>query len=172
MKTRIALACVTALAVAALVGASMATAEEHDGELPAGGGAARALYVALGDSLAVGTGAHSEAQRGYVSHVLRFARIVSRGEVGALTNLAVGGETSATLSSSGQLAAGLAAIGDPDSDTRLVTLAIGGDDLLPLLTQQPCAGDPLGEACQAIVAGQLAGLAANLPGSSARCRPR
>ena len=121
------------------------------------------VYVALGDSLALGTGARNEERRGYVSHVFRFARIVSRGEVDTLANLAVGGETSGTFISDGQMAAALAAIQDPDTDTRLVTLVIGGDDLLPLLTQAPCAGDPGGVACQGVVAARLAGFAGNLP---------
>ena len=121
------------------------------------------MHVALGDSLAVGTGARNEEHPGYVRHVFRYARSASHGEVDTLTSLAVGGETSGTFISDGQLAAALAAIQDPDTDTRLVTLVVGGDDLLPLLQQAPYAGDPGGAACQGVVAARLASFAGNLP---------
>ena len=150
-----AIATVAIAVLAAALGAATAYGSPHD-EVPG-------VHVALGDSLAVGTGATDEQRLGYVAHVVRLVRGVSHGEVDTLVNFAVGGETSGTFISDGQLAAALAAIEDPDTDTRLVTLDIGGDVLLPLLGQAPCAGDPAGVACQGIVAAQLAVFAGNFP---------
>lgn len=168
MKRRMLLGVVTAIAIAVLAGASVATADERDHDDDDDGDEVHGVYVALGDSLAVGTGARNGARQGYVARVSRFASFGGDDdddddERGALANLAVGGETSGTFLSDGQLAAALAAIEDPDSDTQLVTLVIDGDDLLPLLRQAPCATDPAGAACQGIVGARLIGFAGNLP---------
>src|SRR5215207_1092499 len=88
------------------------------------------IYLALGDSLAVGIGATNPARLGYVAHVFRVAHARPAGSVDQLRNLAVGGETSGTFISSGQLAQAVAAIRQPSSDVRLVTLNIGGNDFL------------------------------------------
>jgi lysophospholipase L1-like esterase len=136
----------------ATAGAAFAHDDGHERET--------GVYLALGDSLAVGTGARNEQHLGYVAHVFRYARPASRGEVNELTNLAVGGETSGTLISGGQLAAAVAAIQDPETDTRIVTLSIGGNDL-PDVDAEPCASDPLGVACQGLVAQSLTEFAAN-----------
>lgn len=158
MRTRMLLAAGVVLAVA-VVAAGLSTASARgpsDDEEPG-------LHLALGDSLAVGTGASNEERLGYVPRVFRIAHLVTRGEVSTLANLAAGGETSGTFINDGQMAAALSAIADPDTDTQLVTIDIGGDDVLPLLTQEPCASEPTGAACQGIVATRLAGFAGNLP---------
>jgi hypothetical protein len=81
-----------------------------------------------------------------------------------LTNLAIGGETTASFLA-GQLNGALAAIADPTTDVRVVTLSVGGNDLLDLLNDpgDPCVADPGSETCQALVAGALQGVASRLP---------
>lgn len=142
---------VTAITIAlvAAAGPGLALADGHE---------ARGDYLALGDSLGVGTGASSPVRLGYAAWVHR-ATIPGHT---ALTNLSRGGETSATMVSNGQLAEAVAAIG-ADSDTEIVTLDIGGDDLLPLLKSEPCASDPTGDPCRGLIAGQLGGFNANFP---------
>jgi len=115
-------------------------------------------YLALGDSLGVGTGVSTPAHLGYVAWVHRAA---IPGHT-ALTNLSRGGETSVTMISNGQLAEAVAAIGG-ESDVKIVTLDIGGDDLLPLLKSEPCVSDPTGAACQGVIGAQLAGFNASFP---------
>src|SRR5215207_7942597 len=113
-------------------------------------------YVALGDSLSVGIGATDPARLGYVAHVFRAAHASPAGSIDHLVNLAVSGETSRTFITGGQLERSVAAIGDPSSDVRLVTLNIGGNDLLGLLQSgQPCAVDPSTLQCQAAVRAAL-----------------
>ena len=118
--------------------------------------AAAGVYLALGDSLAVGVGASNPARLGYVPHLFRAIRHPAG--VDRLVNLARSGETSATMIAGGQLAAAVAAIADPATDVRLVTLDIGGDDLLALLVVpgSPCVSDPQGAPCQLAVAAALA----------------
>src|SRR5205085_6689994 len=70
------------------------------------------LYLALGDSLAVGVGATDPRRLGYVPHLFDFFHGASHGSAGLLTNLAVGGASSRFITD-GQLAAAVAAIGDP-----------------------------------------------------------
>ncbi|MBI4203307.1 MAG: hypothetical protein HY532_09380, partial [Chloroflexi bacterium] len=105
--------------------------------LPAGAALAAkpapATYLALGDSLAVGVGAAPlEWQFGYVGRFDQWFRD-SREGPHQVTNLAVGGETSGSFIAGGQLAAAAAAINDPETDVQVVTLDIGGNDLLGLL---------------------------------------
>lgn len=68
-----------------------------------GEGPPSAVYLALGDSLGVGTGAPVEDQVGYVSLVFGSAHGVPHGNVSELVNLSVGGATSGTFISDGQL---------------------------------------------------------------------
>ena len=89
------------------------------------------VYVALGDSLAFGIGATDPATTGYVP--LFFEFLEDEGDVEVLTNLSVPAETSGSMISGGQLAAAVATIADPDNDVEVVTLDIGGNDLLGLL---------------------------------------
>ena len=82
------------------------------------------LYVALGDSLGTGFGA-SSADKGYVG--LLYSEYQTTLGVNQLSNRSVDGETSSSMLTSGQLTAALADI-NADSDTRAVTIDIGGND--------------------------------------------
>ncbi len=102
---------------------------------------AQRVYLALGDSLAYGTvaGAPANEPYGYVPRLLPFFSLPFNGDVDKLENLAKGGETSASFIDNGQLDQALVVINDPRSDVRIVTLDIGGNDLLNLLWEgQPC----------------------------------
>ena len=81
------------------------------------------LYVALGDSIAVGVGA-STRDLGFVS--LYFARLREGGRMSRLSNRAENGATAASVLAV-QLPLALNDIGAP-SDTRLVTLTVGAND--------------------------------------------
>jgi lysophospholipase L1-like esterase len=118
-------------------------------------------YLALGDSLAVGVGATDPERQGYVAHLAHFFRGKGHGGARLHTNMAVGGATSASFIGSGQLAAAVAEIGKSDSDVSVVTLSIGGNDLLGLLSAEPCASNPGGDACRGVVAVALGGFAGN-----------
>jgi lysophospholipase L1-like esterase len=107
------------------------------------------VYLALGDSLAYGWGATDPQRLGYVPHLYTFYQGMSHGNIDSLSNLAIGGETSGSFIAGGQLASALAAINDPETTIGVVTFDIGGNDLLNLLTTEPCASDPTGEACYA-----------------------
>ena len=111
--------------------------------------------------MAVGTGATDPAQLGYVGHL---GKLSGRSQRGAdyFENLAVGGETSGTFLT-GQFGAAIAAINDGATDIELVTLTIGGNDLLDLLNSPDCQPDPTALDCQAAVAAALGGFAANFP---------
>src|SRR5204863_6534294 len=101
------------------------------------------VYLALGASLAVGTGATNEAAGGYVPLLFTFFSQPQHGNVDVLTNLAKGGETSGSMISTGQLAAALTAINNPATNVRVATLDIGGNDVLRLLrTGSPCVASP------------------------------
>jgi lysophospholipase L1-like esterase len=80
-----------------------------------------ALYVALGDSVAAGVG----ASESYVDRLLPHYR--SGLGVTRLSDRSKPGETSGSIRTSGQLASALADINAP-SDTRVVTINIGGND--------------------------------------------
>jgi lysophospholipase L1-like esterase len=85
-------------------------------------------YVALGDSVA----APSES---YVYVLFEFLRTPEGGALDTLYNRARGGENSATLRTNGQLATAVADIDRP-SDTKVVTIDIGGND------RSVCGGTP------------------------------
>src|SRR5215210_4855609 len=82
------------------------------------------LYLALGDSVSRGYGA--PAGQGFVDLYHAYLRGTADPDL-QLSNLAVPGETSSSMRSNGQLGAALAAIGEA-SDTRALTLGIGGND--------------------------------------------
>jgi len=88
--------------------------------------AADATYVALGESYAAGVGA-SSPEKSYVGRL--FSHYQSALGVNQLSNRAVGGSnvTSTSLRNGGQLSNALADINAP-SDTRVVTISIGGND--------------------------------------------
>jgi len=93
----------------------------------------KGLYIARGDSLSAGVGASDAATTGFVPLVHD-----SLGDGVALLNLGESGDTSSDLISYGTLDDAVAEIEDrngddePDNDVRLVTLEIGGNDLLGL----------------------------------------
>jgi acyl-CoA thioesterase I len=118
-------------------------------------------YVALGDSLAVGVGASQQDSLGYVPQLRATLTTPSGGQpqVTSLVNLAVSGETSGSMIG-GQLPQAIATIGDV-ADVALVTLDIGGNDLLRLLRTEQCIAAPAGGACRQLVAQTLAEFEAN-----------
>ena len=70
----------------------------------------------------------------------------------ALVNLAVSGETSTSMIRTGQLAAAADAIAAADPPVVLVTLDIGGNDLLRLLGTDVCASAPQSPDCLQLLA--------------------
>lgn len=122
------------------------------------------LYLALGDSLAVGDGASVPAETGYVGLMTDYYAGNAHGNAKEAVNLAVGGETTGSFIA-GQLNQAVAAILDPATDVTVVTLSIGGNDLLNLLNEptDDCVIDPGSAVCQAELAAALGGVAANYP---------
>ena len=109
-------------------------------------------YIALGDSLAAGVGATRPNETGYVAALARaLAAPGATPAVAAHRNLAVSGETSQSMIDGGQLDAAVAAIARADPPVSLVTLDIGGNDLLALLRTSECSTDPQGDACLALL---------------------
>lgn len=113
-------------------------------------------YVALGDSVAVGEGASDADTTAYVPVFGRhLSRTLTPGRAEAApgaqetgsyfntTNFAVGGETSETLITGGQLEAAVGLIetrnsnGSTSDDVRVITLTVGGNDLTPLFDYCP-----------------------------------
>ena len=133
--------------------------------LPARAAEAATRYVALGDSIAWGDGASDPASTAYVPLLADYFAGIAHGGAKQSVNLAVRGETTASFIAGGQLAAAMAQIGDPDSDTRVVTLSIGGNDLLDLLNDpaDPCVQNPADQTCQQLVAAAIGGVAERLP---------
>ena len=109
------------------------------------------VYLALGDSLAVGVGATVPDERGYVPQVARWLQSQAPERLEQAVNLAVGGETSDSLVRGGQLESAVNTIASTEWDVRVVTLDIGGNDLLALLFGGPCVIEPPGPACQSAV---------------------
>lgn len=122
---------------------------------------ANRVYVALGDSLAYGFGASDPARTAYVPLLFEYFQQPRKENVRVLRNLSRPGETSDSFIAGGQLALAVAAIADPTTDTRVVTLDIGGNDLLFLTSGPPCQIEPGGALCQALVAEQLRRFAVN-----------
>ena len=122
---------------------------------------ANGLYVALGDSLAYGIGASDRTRTAYVPLLFKYFKQPQTEKVRILRNLSRPGETSDSFIAGGQLGLAVGVIVDPTTDTRVVTLDIGGNDLLFLITAGPCESDPGGEACQTLVAAQLVKFARN-----------
>jgi lysophospholipase L1-like esterase len=118
------------------------------------------LYLGLGDSLTEGVGA-TNVGAGFMELFFDYVRSRNAEDRLVLVNRAVGGETTGSFISGGQLEAALAMIGDPDLDTRAVVVSLGGNDLLGLLRSEPCASEPGSEACRDAVAANLSSFAAN-----------
>lgn len=128
-------------------------------------------YIALGDSLAFGVGASDLASKGYVALVHEWLqRSDAYRERGLdLINLSVPGATSADLLlPEGQLERALAEIqsrnnSSTEDDVEIITIDIGGNDLLNLLPQaSTCSSDPQGEECQKLLGPVLESLRDNL----------
>ena len=119
--------------------------------------------LAMGDSLAVGDGA-STPDRAYVPLLAEYFAGSAHGGAKQLVNVAVGGETTSSILGS-QMANALAVIGDPNTDVRVISLSIGGNDLQVLLDEpsDPCVVDPSSFACQFGVAVALNGVATRYP---------
>jgi lysophospholipase L1-like esterase len=115
--------------------ARTATQSQETG-LPSDGGA----YIALGDSLSAGVGA-SSPETTFVALVRTHL-----GPDVELINLGHSGDTSDDLLQAGKLDEALTAIttraedADPSNDVRLVTLEIGGNDLLGIYFSQVQTG--------------------------------
>ena len=121
------------------------------------------VYLALGDSLAAGVGATRPDRTGYVPHLSGFFHGTAHGGATSTVTVALPGATTEAFISSGRLAQAVAAI-DADSDIVVVTLDIGGNDLLGLLAPgQPCAVDVSAPACQVAIATALGGFVTNFP---------
>jgi lysophospholipase L1-like esterase len=91
------------------------------------------LYIALGDSLSAGVGASVYEQKGFVPLVHD-----ALGPTFALLNLGIAGDTSTQMIREGTLDRAIFEIGqrnhddDSENDVELVTLEIGGNDLLDI----------------------------------------
>ena len=123
------------------------------------------VYIALGDSLAWGDGATVPAHTGYVPRLAGYFQGASHGGADELINLGVGGTTTGQLMS-GQVLQALAIIGNPATDTRVVTISVGGNDLLNLINDptDPCiALGPTSLTCQGLLAAAMTGVATNMP---------
>lgn len=100
--------------------------------------AAAPVYIALGDSLAVGDGASDPSSTAYVPQFHEYLRQALGTPDLALVNLGHGGDTSADLIEHGHLTEAVSEIRardfdeSPDNDVQVVTLDIGGNDLLDL----------------------------------------
>lgn len=134
---------------------------------PASGAYTPTLYLALGDSLAEGFGASHPELTGYVPRVFRYLHAASNGSIDTVLNLARGGESTTEFIGGPmptQLGLALAAIADPDTDTQVVTIGMGADDLFDdvLFKNPACIADPLGAECFAALASALAGVGTNL----------
>lgn len=132
----------------------------------------RPLYLALGDSVAVGVGAQPPATEGYVPELHELlATEVPCGEgqtLGCrldLLNIAVPGATTNTLLT-GQLPRAVTLIAQrratatPTDDVRLITLDIGGSDAFgPII--QACSGDPQASGCATTISTVLGVVSTN-----------
>ncbi len=136
--------------VVALLSLSPLSTEAQVAETP--------TFIALGDSLAFGTGASDPASKGYVN--LTFAalrdsdRYRDRGL--ELINLSLPGATSSDLLlPGGQLETALSEISQRREDApavsdevEIISIDVGGNDLLSLASVgSPCFADPLGDPC-------------------------
>lgn len=134
-------------------------------------GQAAPAYIALGDSLAFGIGAAQPEEGGYVAraHAALLASDRYRERGLELINLGVPGATSADLLlPGGQLETALAEIAarretpSPYDDVEIISIDIGGNDLIQLSSYTPCLSDPLGLECQQRFNQMLDELATNL----------
>ena len=131
---------------------------------PASAAPPTGLYLALGDSLAVGDGASDWDATAYVPLMADYFAGSSHADAKQLLNLGIQGETTSSFMA-GQLSSAVAAILDPTTDTRVVTLSVGGNDVGSLLNDpnDACVANPFGDLCQGEVAAALGTVFANFP---------
>ena len=102
------------------------------------------VYLALGDSYAAGVGATDfiaprSTRLDYVAHFGNFLRGAAHSRIRQTIKLAVPGEDTSSFFTSGQWQSARDAIADPITDIGVVTLTLGGNNLLSLLDKgQPC----------------------------------
>lgn len=124
------------------------------------------VYLALGDSIAFGVGATEPAEGGYVALVYAALRESQRyrGSGLELVNLSVPGATSADLvAPGGQMEEALAEIERRAGGVQVITIDIGGNDLLTLANRNsPCLSGTDTEECRRAVQRVLGDLQANL----------
>src|SRR6266581_3799854 len=138
------------------------------------------LYIAMGDSLAFGVGVSDPAGGGYVALAHQALLGSDRYRSGGLqlVNLAVPGATSSDLlQAGGQLDAALREIkarsdsDGPEDDTEIISLNIGGNDLLSLAARDsPCLTEPFGDPCQSRLRAVLSTLQQSLQQTLTRLR--
>jgi lysophospholipase L1-like esterase len=145
------------LAAAAVLSAAMA--------VPVGASPGpHTLYIALGDSLAWGDGASVPEHTGYVPRLAGFFQGASHGGADELINLGVGGTTTGELIDT-QVAEAVDLIGDSGTDTRVITISVGGNDLLNLINDptDPCVANATSAACEGLLSLAMSQVAANMP---------
>ena len=122
------------------------------------------VYIAMGDSLAWGDGASVPDHTGYVPRLAGYFQGASHGGADQLINLAVGGTTTGSLLSD-QLPQALALIADPTTDTRVITISIGGNDLLNLINDptDACLVNAGSSTCQSLILAAMTGVTTNMP---------
>src|SRR5262245_53754796 len=103
---------------------------------------APAVYLSLGDSLGVGVGSMpfdrtGTAQTSYSEHLRHLLSGEAQGGIDAMVNLSRSGETTTSFLLNGQAAEAVQVI-SASSDVRVITLSLGGNDLLGLISG-PCA---------------------------------
>jgi len=140
----------------------------------------RPVYLALGDSLAVGVGASSPSTTGYVARAYGSLRTSERYRDGGLDlmNVSVAGATSADLvAAGGQLDSAIAEItrrrdnGPAGDDVEIISVDIGGNDLLSLVApNSPCLESASVEPCRAAFGEVLSAIQANLGDTLLRLR--
>jgi lysophospholipase L1-like esterase len=131
---------------------------------PATAATPNTVYLALGDSLAWGDGASAPGVTSYTGLLEDYFAGAAHGGAKQAVNLAVRGETTGSFLA-GQMSAAVAVILDPTTDVTVVTLSVGGNDLLDLLNEptDACVINPASLDCQGLVAQALGGVAANYP---------
>lgn len=124
----------TLLGVNSFFACSGGTSEDAGVSLPNGEGG---VYLALGDSVAAGSGASEPAGTGYAA-IVRDALQERYGEL-ELVSLAVAGHTTQDLIDQ-QLPVALERLAQ--GDVRVVTVTISGNDLGEYAADPACVGDP------------------------------
>lgn len=122
------------------------------------------LYIAMGDSLAWGDGASVPEHTGYVPRLAGYFQGASHGGADTLINLGVGGTTTGELIDT-QVAEAVELIGDSATDTRVITISVGGNDLLNLINDptDPCVADATSATCQGLLFLAMSQVASNMP---------